>query len=34
MHKKDNYYRGSYCKYKLTSHIVLVTKYRQKKNQG
>ena len=30
MYKVDNYYRGAHCKYKLTAHIVLVTKYRRK----
>lgn len=30
MYKKNNYYRGSHCKYKLTVHLIFVTKYRQK----
>ena len=30
MQKVDTYYRGSHCKYKLTMHTVLVTKYRRK----
>ena len=30
MQKVDNYYRGAHCKYKITIHIVLVTKYRRK----
>lgn len=31
MHKKeDGYYRGGSCKYKLTAHIVFVTKFRYK----
>ena len=28
--KKDGYYRGSSCKYKLIAHIVFVTKFRYK----
>lgn len=30
MQKVDNYYRGGSSKFKLTIHIVLVTKYRRK----
>ena len=31
MHKKaDGYYRGGSCKYRLTIHLVLVTKFRYK----
>lgn len=31
MHKKeDGYYRGGSCKYKLTVHLVFVTKFRYK----
>lgn len=28
--KEDGYYRGGSCKYKLTAHIVFVTKFRYK----
>ena len=35
MHKKeDGYYRGGSCKYKLTVHLVFVTKFRYKTLTG
>ena len=30
MHKKDNYYKGGHHKYRLTIHLVLVSKFRCK----